>query len=86
VSRARDVIEAVARALADSPDTVTVTEKQHRGTTLVELFMAHGELGRAIGRQGRTAGAMRTLAALAGEREGAKVTVEFRDEAPPPAR
>jgi predicted RNA-binding protein YlqC (UPF0109 family) len=61
VSRARDVVEVVARALADQPDAVRVTERQHRGQTLVELFMAPGDLGRVIGRQGRTAAAMRTL-------------------------
>ena len=55
VSRARDVVEVVARALADQPDAVRVTEREHRGQTLVELFMAPGDLGRVIGRQGRTA-------------------------------
>ena len=57
----RDVVEVVARALADQPDAVRVTEREHRGQTLVELFMAPGDLGRVIGRQGRTAAAMRTL-------------------------
>ena len=61
VSRARDVVEVVARALADHPDAVRVTEREHKGQTLVELFMAPGDLGRVIGRQGRTAAAMRTL-------------------------
>ena len=42
--------------------------------------MAPGDLGRVIGRQGRTANAMRTLAALAAELDGTKVTVEFRDD------
>jgi predicted RNA-binding protein YlqC (UPF0109 family) len=56
-----------------------VTESAHRGQVLVELFMAPGDLGRVIGRQGRTAAALRTLAAAAAELEGAKVTVEFRD-------
>src|ERR671910_204471 len=51
VSRARDVVEVVARALADQPDGVRVTERTHRGQTLVELFMAPGDLGRVIGRQ-----------------------------------
>jgi uncharacterized protein len=79
VSRARDVVEVVARALADRPEQVRVVEAEHRGETLVELFMAPGDLGRVIGRQGRTAQAVRTLAAAAGEAEGRKVTVEFRD-------
>jgi predicted RNA-binding protein YlqC (UPF0109 family) len=79
VSRARDVVEVVARALSDHPDQVTVTEQSHRGQTVIELFMAPGDLGRVIGRQGRTAAAVRTLAGATAELEGAKVTVEFRD-------
>jgi predicted RNA-binding protein YlqC (UPF0109 family) len=80
VSRTRDVVEVVARALADHPDAVRVTERDHRGQTLVELFMAPGELGRVIGRQGRTASALRALAGATAELEGTKVTVEFRDD------
>jgi hypothetical protein len=80
VSRARDVVEVVARALAARPEEVTVTEAERRGQTVVELSMAPGELGRVIGRQGRTATALRTLAAAAGEMDGTKVLVDFRDE------
>jgi uncharacterized protein len=79
VSRARDVVEVVARALADKPDAVSVTERAVRGQTLVELVMAPGDMGRVIGRQGRTAAAMRTLANAAAELDGTKVMVEFRD-------
>ena len=79
MSRARDVVEVIARALADHPDQVRVVEADARGHVVVELFMAPGDLGRVIGRQGRTANAVRQLAALAGEREGVRATVEFRD-------
>ena len=79
MSRARDVVEVVARTLADRPDAVRVTERVHRGQTLVELFMAQGDLGRVIGRQGRTAAAMRTLVAATAELEGGKAMLEFRD-------
>ncbi len=79
MSRVRDVVEVVARALADHPDAVRVTERQHHGQYIVELFMAAGDLGRAIGRQGRTANAMRTLVAATAEIEGTKATLEFRD-------
>ncbi len=80
MSRAKDVVEVIARALADHPDAVRVTEREHRGQTLVELFMAPGDLGRVIGRQGRTAMAMRTLVNATAEIEGTKATLEFRDE------
>jgi predicted RNA-binding protein YlqC (UPF0109 family) len=79
MSRARDVVEVVARALADHPADVKVTETEHRGQLLVELFMAPGDLGRVIGRQGRTAQAIRTLASAAADTEDRRVTVEFRD-------
>ena len=80
MSRCRDVVEVVARALAAKPDAVRVTERQHKGQMLVELFMAPGDLGRVIGRQGRTAAAMRTLVNTTAELEGTKATLEFRDD------
>ena len=78
-SAVRAVIEVLARALTDRPDEVRVVESQHKGTTLVELFVAPGEIGKVIGKQGRTAAALRTLAATAGEKEGKTVTLEIRD-------
>ncbi len=48
---------------------------------LVELYMAPGDLGRVIGRQGRTAAALRTLVGTAADLEGVKATLEFRDDA-----
>jgi len=78
-SGVRAVVEVLARALTDRPDEVHVKESQHKGTTLIELFVGAGELGRVIGRQGRTAAALRTLAASAGEKEGKTVTLEIRD-------
>jgi uncharacterized protein len=75
----REVVEVIAKSLADDPDRVSVTESQHRGITLVELTMAPDDLGRVIGRQGRTAQAVRTLVALAAERAGVKAQVEFHE-------
>jgi predicted RNA-binding protein YlqC (UPF0109 family) len=82
VSAVRDVIEVLARALTDRPDEVRVLESQHKGQTLVELYVGAGELGRVIGKQGRTAAALRTLASTAGEKEGKTVTLEIRDGKP----
>jgi predicted RNA-binding protein YlqC (UPF0109 family) len=76
------VVEVLARVLTDRPDEVRVIESQHKGTTLVELYVAPGELGRVIGKQGRTAAALRTLATTAGEKIGKTVTLEIRDGKP----
>ncbi len=78
----RDVVEVLARALTDRPDDVRVVESEQRGTTLVELYVGSGELGRVIGKQGRTAAALRTLASTAGEKIGKTVTLEIRDGKP----
>jgi predicted RNA-binding protein YlqC (UPF0109 family) len=82
VSVVREVVEVLARALTDRPEDVRVVESEHQGTTLVELYVASGELGRVIGKQGRTAAALRTLAATAGEKIGKTVTLEIRDGKP----
>lgn len=79
MSRARAVVEVIAKALADKPDAVTVMEREGRGQQIIELTMAPGDMGRVIGRQGRTAQALRTLASAAAELEGKKVSVDFRD-------
>jgi hypothetical protein len=75
----RAVIEVIARALTDRPDDVRVVETDHKGATLVELYVAPDDLGKVIGKQGRTAAALRTLAASAAERDGKTVTVEIRE-------
>ena len=75
----KGLVEAVARALADEPDAVRVRETERRGTTVFELEVAPGDLGRVIGRQGRTAAAIRTLLSSAAEAEGKRVTLDIRD-------
>lgn len=83
MTRACAVVEVVARALADHPGAVTVVESEHRGITRIELVMPPGDLGRVIGRSGRTAAAIRTLATAAAEAEGRRVVVEFREAKAP---
>jgi len=75
----KTVVEVLARALADRPDEVHVVETEHKGTTLVELYVAQIDAGKMIGRQGRTVAALRTLASTAGEKDGKTVTLEIRD-------
>ena len=76
----KDVVEVLARALADQPSAVRVEETQHKTTTLVEVYVAQSDAGKMIGRQGRTVAALRTLASLAGEKEGKTVTLEIREQ------
>ena len=75
----RDAIETIAKALADAPQRVAVAESEHQGTTLIEVSAAPPDVGKLIGRQGRTIQAMRTIASIAGERLGKKVSLEVLD-------
>ncbi len=75
----KGLVEAVARALADQPDAVQVHETERRGSTVFELSVAPGDIGRVIGRQGRTAAALRTLLSSAAEGDGRRVSLDIRD-------
>lgn len=75
------LVEVVARALSDEPDAVRVSQVERRGTTVIELQVAPSDLGRVIGRQGRTAAAVRTLVAAAAESQGTRATLDIRDTA-----
>ena len=79
MSRSRDVVEIVARALVDQPELVLVSESEGRDGWFIEVSAAAGDLGKMIGRQGRTASAVRTLATVAAESEGTRVSVDFVD-------
>jgi len=75
----RSVIEVVARALVDHPDAVKVADSHRRGMTVLELSTAPGDMGKIIGRQGRTAAALRTLVALTAEKQGVRAQLDIRD-------
>jgi uncharacterized protein len=75
----RAVVEVVVKTLVDHPDAVKVTESVRRGMTVVELSTAPGDMGKIIGRQGRTAAAIRTLVALTAERHGVRAQLDIRD-------
>ena len=75
----RDVVEVIARALVDHPDSVHVIEHERRGMTVLELKTAAGDMGKIIGRQGRTAAALRTLVAATAERHGKRAQLDIRD-------
>jgi uncharacterized protein len=73
------VVEVVAKALVDRPEEVEVLESVRRGTTVVELYTAPGDMGKIIGRQGRTAAAIRTLVTLTAEKAGVRAQLDICD-------
>ena len=75
----RAVVEVVVRTLVDQPDAVQVTESVRRGINVLELRTAPGDMGKIIGRQGRTAAALRTLLAVTAERHAQKAQLDIKD-------
>lgn len=73
----KELIEFVARSLVDNPDAVTVTEVPGEKTTVFELRVGKGDLGKVIGKQGRTARSIRTLLNAAASREGRRAVLEI---------
>jgi predicted RNA-binding protein YlqC (UPF0109 family) len=69
----------LARGLVREPDRVRVREHGEHGRIVIELSVAPADRGRVIGREGRTAGAMRTLLAALGQRRGGSVSLEVLD-------
>ena len=57
----KDLVEYLAKALVDNPEEVKVTEVEGESATVLELSVAKADLGKVIGRQGKTARAMRTI-------------------------
>ncbi|MBI2555665.1 MAG: KH domain-containing protein [Candidatus Rokubacteria bacterium] len=57
----KELIEYIAKALVDEPDQVRVTEVEGERITVIELRVAQSDLGKVIGKQGRTAHSIRTL-------------------------
>jgi predicted RNA-binding protein YlqC (UPF0109 family) len=74
------VVIAAARALVDHPSEVAVSETAHRGVTVLELTVAPADVGRIVGRHGRTAEALRTLVAATAHHHGVKATLEIRGQ------
>lgn len=61
----KEMVSYIAKALVDTPEEVKVTEIQGEQTSVIELRVAQEDLGKIIGKQGRTARAMRTLLSAA---------------------
>lgn len=74
---ARVLIEHLAKALVDSPDQVAIDTVEEDGETVLELKVAEGDLGKVIGKQGRTARAMRTVLGAAGIKQHKRYALEI---------
>ena len=75
----KELIEAIARALVDHPDQVQVRAVEGEQVTVLELRVHPEDLGKVIGRQGRTAKSMRTILAAAGMKLRKRITLEILD-------
>ena len=73
----RDLVEFLARALVEDPAAVTVEEVEEDGDIVLEITVAEDDVGRVIGRGGRIANAIRTLAKAAAVREDRRVIVDI---------
>jgi predicted RNA-binding protein YlqC (UPF0109 family) len=74
----KELIEFIAKALVDDPDAVTISEEEDAdGTILVKLAAAPQDMGRIIGKQGRTAKAMRTLLNAKATRENKRAALQI---------
>jgi predicted RNA-binding protein YlqC (UPF0109 family) len=77
---ARALLEALARALVETPDEVRVDSfAEDDGTVVLELSVAEDDYGTVIGRGGRTANALRTVVKAAAVRDGRRVLIDIVD-------
>ncbi len=71
------LVNFIAKALVDHPDNVETTQKEEDDTITVELTVAQADLGKVIGKQGRTARAMRSLLSVAAEKIDKKARLDI---------
>ena len=75
----KELIEYIAKALVDQTDAVKVTEVEGERTSVVELSVANEEMGKIIGKQGRTVSAIRTLLNAASMKQKKRTILEIID-------
>jgi len=76
----RELVESIAKALVDHPDEVQVNSVEGEQVTVLELRVHPEDLGKVIGRQGRTAKAIRTLLGAAGMKLHKRFTLEILED------
>jgi predicted RNA-binding protein YlqC (UPF0109 family) len=74
------VLTYLARSLSNDPDAVVIETDERRGGLRLSLHVAPDDMGRVIGRRGRTAQAIRTLVNVAGAKEGIQASVDIVDD------
>ncbi len=74
------VLSYLARSLANEPDSVAIDTEERRGGVRLNLHVAADDMGRVIGRRGRTAQAIRTLVNVAGAKDGVQASVDIVDD------
>ena len=75
----KEFIGYIAQQLVDQPDQVLIEEESKEGKLILKLKVAQPDVGKIIGKKGRTAFALRTLAAAVGKKAGQKVLLEVLD-------
>jgi predicted RNA-binding protein YlqC (UPF0109 family) len=73
----KDLVETVCKSLVDNPEDVKVTQIDGEQTTILELRVHQSDLGKVIGKQGRTARAIRTILAAAGMKQKRRFNLEI---------
>ena len=73
----KELIELLVRSLVKNPDQVCVAEREENDTWIYEVTVAQEDMGKVIGKQGRIAQAIRTVAKAAATRENRRVMVEI---------
>lgn len=73
----KELVEVIAKALVDDPDSAAVSERQDGRTTVIEVRVADSDMGKVIGKQGRIAKAIRSVVKAAAAKEDKKVVVDI---------
>ena len=76
---AKAVLAHIVKSIVDDPDTVTVEEVANGSKARFDVRVGPGDLGRVIGRRGRTAASIRTVARAAASKDNADIDIEFLD-------
>ena len=71
----RELLESMVKAIVDNPDDVKIDETESENTTIYELRLGDGDLGKVIGKKGKNIGAIRTIISAATAKEGGKRSI-----------